>query len=68
MRKYPVCSKCGHILNPNLEDDCEKYYLIDGEIYCKFCFEEWIEYKVKDDPDEIAGLLNIPMIYVEGAS
>ena len=42
MKKYPECSQCTHTLNPVLEDDCEKYYIVDGEIYCKFCFKDYV--------------------------
>lgn len=63
--KYPVCSQCDHVLNPNKEDDCEKYYLIDGEVYCKFCFQDWLHDLVDDDPDVLADALNIVKVYVE---
>ena len=49
--KYPTCSQCDHELNPELEDDCEKYYLVGGEIYCKFCFQDWLRDLVDNDPD-----------------
>lgn len=63
--KYPICAQCGHTLNPNLEDDCEKYYLIGGEIYCKFCFQDWLHDLVDDDPDVLADALNIVKAYTE---
>ena len=63
--KYPVCSQCDHELNPELEDDCEKYYLIGGEIYCKFCFQDWLHDLVDDKPDVLADALNIVKVYTE---
>ena len=63
--KYPVCSQCGHELNPVLEDDCEKYYLVGGEIYCKYCFQDWLRDLVEDEPDLLADALNIRMVFVE---
>ena len=52
-------------MNPELEDDCEKYYLVGGEIYCKFCFQDWLRDLVDNDPDMLADALNIMKIYVE---
>ena len=63
--KYPVCSQCGHELNPRLEDDCEKYYLVGGEIYCKYCFQDWLKDLVDDDLDVLADALNIVKVYTE---
>ena len=64
MSKYPSCSQCGHILNPNLEDDCEKYYIINGEIYCQCCFEDWLKDGLYENMDTFAESLGIPMVYV----
>lgn len=63
--KYPVCSQCEHDLNPELEDDCEKYYLVGGEIYCKYCFQDLLKDLVDDDPDVLAEALNIVKVYTE---
>lgn len=63
--KYPVCSQCEHELNPELEDDCEKYYLVGGEIYCKYCFQDWLRDLVEDEPDLLADALNIRAVFVE---
>ena len=63
--KYPTCSQCDHELNQELEDDCEKYYLVGGEIYCKFCFQDWLRDLVDDDPDVLADALNIQKVYTE---
>ena len=63
--KYPACAKCGHTLNPNLEDDCEKYYLVGGEIYCKYCFEEWAKGWLDENMDEFASFAGIPVAFVE---
>ena len=64
MKTYPICVKCGHTLNPTLEDDCEKYYLISGEIYCKYCFEEYAKDWLDENMDEFAALLEIPKVEV----
>lgn len=63
--KYPTCSQCGHELNPVLEDDCEKYYLVEGETYCKYCFQDWVKNQVDKYPDDLADALNIMKVYVE---
>ena len=63
--KYPVCSQCEHELNPELEDDCEKYYLVGGKIYCKYCFQDWVKNQVDKYPDDLADALNIMKVYVE---
>ena len=63
--KYPVCSQCEHELNPVLEDDCEKYYLVGGNIYCKYCFQDWVKNQVDKYPDDLAEALNIQKVYTE---
>ena len=60
MKKYPECSQCTHTLNPVLEDECEKYYIVDGEIYCKFCFKDYVLDWIDTNLDEIAGMMDIP--------
>lgn len=65
-RNYPSCDKCGHLMNPVIEDDCDKLYLLQtGELYCEPCFKEYLKNMVDDDPDELAGELGIPVLYVE---
>lgn len=64
--RFPSCDKCGRILNPFLYDDCEKYYVIDGEAYCRDCLKEWLIDLVNDDPDGTAMVLDIPSVYVGG--
>lgn len=65
MKKYPECSQCTRTLNPVLEDDCEKYYIVDGEIYCKFCFKDYVLDWIDTNLDEIAGMMDIPVVRVE---
>lgn len=63
--KYPVCAQCGHTLNPHMEDDCEKYYIVGKEIYCKYCFEDYMKEFLEDNMDEIAEAIGIPVVRVE---
>lgn len=63
--KYPVCGQCDHELNPVLEDDCEKYYLVGGEVYCKYCFQDWLKDMIDEDPDSLADALDIKRVFVE---
>lgn len=60
--KYPVCSQCEHELNPELEDDCEKYYLVGGEIYCKYCFEDYARDWLYENMDDFADLIGIQKV------
>lgn len=66
MRKYPICDKCDAELNPGLFDDCEKYYEVGGEIYCKDCFKDWMKQWVEENLDEAAAFIDVPVIFVEG--
>ena len=63
-RKYPKCAKCDAELNPNKWDDCEKYYLVGGEIYCKDCFKEWLEEWIKLNLDDVAELAGVDVVEV----
>lgn len=65
VRNCPVCAHCGHTLNPHLEDDCEKYYLVGGEIYCKYCFGDYLRDAVEENPELLAELLGVPVVYVQ---
>lgn len=60
--KYPVCSQCEHELNPELEDDSEKYYLVGGEIYCKYCFEDYARDWLDENMDDFADLIGIQKV------
>ena len=60
--KYPVCSQCDHELNPVLEDDCEKYYVVSGEIYCKYCFEDYARDWLDENMDDFADLIGIQKV------
>lgn len=64
MRRHPVCAKCDAELNPNLWDDCEKYYLVNGEIYCKDCFKDYALERVENDLDALAEFLGIEVVNV----
>ena len=53
--KYPTCSQCDHELNPELEDDCEKYYLVGRRNLLQVLASRigcviWVD----DDPDVLA--------------
>lgn len=63
--KYPACSQCSRSLNPNISDDCDRYYIVGGEIYCADCFKDWLHDIVDDEPDVMADALNIMRVYVE---
>lgn len=60
--KYPTCSQCDHELNPELEDDCEKYYMVCGEIYCKYCFEDYARDWLDENMDDFADLIGIQKV------
>lgn len=63
-KTFPVCSQCDHVLNPYLEDDCESYYIVGGEIYCKYCFQEWLRDLIDSDPERVASALEIQCVAV----
>ena len=63
-RKYPVCSHCGHTLNPNLEDGCGKYALIGGEIYCEYCLQDYLKDEVDENPFEVAEAVGLDIFEV----
>ena len=64
MKKYLECSECGTEINPNVWDGCEKYYNVGGEIMCEDCFREWAIEWVQDNLEEMARLLNVPVVEV----
>lgn len=37
---------------------------LEAEIYCKFCFQDWLRDLVDNDPDMLADALNIMKICV----
>lgn len=61
---YPICDKCDHILNPNLEDDCDAYYVVGGEKYCQYCFTDWLKEYAEESPEVLAAALNIIRVEV----
>ena len=64
MRKHLVCAKCDIEINPDVWDGCEKYYSVDGEIYCAECFREWVLEWIDTDLDEVARVLDVPVVEV----
>lgn len=66
-RAYPVCPECEHTLNPHLEDDCAKVYILpNGELRCSCCFRDWLKDHIEENLDDVAGALDIPILYTEG--
>lgn len=62
---YPVCAECGHTLNPALEDDCDRYYILPtGESVCAYCFQDWVRNLIEDDPGTVAAALGVPICFV----
>lgn len=62
--KFPHCVKCGAELNPQKYDDCEKYYMTGDGVTCKECFfEDELEW-MKDNLDEFASLVGVPVVEV----
>lgn len=53
-RRYPACSRCGHTLNPKLEDGCDRYARVGGEIYCEYCLQDYLRDEVDEKPFEVA--------------
>ena len=62
--RYLVCDQCDAELNPNKWDDCEKYYNVNGEIYCKDCFKDYVLERVEIDLDAMAEFLGIEVVNV----
>ena len=63
-KKYPTCSNCDAEINPNAYDDCEKYFIVNDEILCKDCFKDWVLDWVKTNLDEVAAVLDVPVVEV----
>lgn len=63
-KSYPVCAKCDAVLNPNLWDDSEKYYMVDGKVYCKDCFKDYLEDLIETDLDLVATSLGFSVVEV----
>lgn len=63
-KSYPVCAKCDAVLNPNLWDDSEKYYMVDGEVYCKNCFKDYLKDLIETDLDLVAEAIGVSVVEV----
>lgn len=64
MREWPVCAHCDAEINPNLWDDCEKYFIVGGEVYCKDCFKDWLQEWIEGNLDEVAAAIDVPVVEV----
>lgn len=62
--RYPACANCDAEINPVKYDDCEEYYLVEGEIYCKDCFKEWLEEWIELNLNDVAELAGVPVVEV----
>ena len=62
---YPTCFKCDAEINPGKWDDCEKYYIVEDQVYCKDCFKEWVLDYVETNLDDVAALFDVPVVEVE---
>ena len=62
---YPICDKCDAEINPNIWDDCEKYYLIEDKVHCRECFIAWVEDWLRTSPDEVAFALGVEVVEVQ---
>lgn len=59
--RKPICSQCGHTLNPLFEDGCDRYALVDGEVYCEYCLGDYLHDWVGQDVFGVAEQLGIPV-------
>ena len=62
---YPTCFQCDAEINPGKGDDCEKYYIVEDQVYCKDCFKEWVLDYVETNLDDVAALFDVPVVEVE---
>lgn len=62
--KYLHCDKCDCEINPNKWDDCEKYYVVGEEVYCKDCFKDWLRDWIDSNLDEAADAIGVPVVEV----
>lgn len=61
---YPVCTKCDAEINPHKYEDCEQYYLVEGENMCKDCFKDWLLDWIQTNLDEVAFAIGVPVVEV----
>ena len=62
--KFPVCDKCDAEINPDKYDDCEQYYIVEGETLCKDCFKDWLLEWAELNLDDVAELAGVPVVEV----
>ena len=62
--KHPRCSQCDAVLDPARWDDCEKYYIVGGEIYCSDCFKDWALDWMETNLDDLARAIDVPVVEV----
>lgn len=58
----PTCDKCGHTLNPALEDDSDIYWLVNGEKVCLYCMIDYLKELVDSDTEWVSEQLGYHMI------
>ncbi len=63
-RTYPHCDKCDAEINPNKYEDCEQYYLVGRDVYCKDCFKEWLMDWLETNLDDVAEFAGVPVVEV----
>ena len=63
-RGLPVCARCGHVLDPEIEDNCDRYAVIAGEIVCEFCLADHLRDEAQEDPFHVAEALGFPVFDV----
>ena len=63
-RKYPICDNCGAEINPNKYEDSDHYYLSNGKILCKECFQKESEEYLETNTDDFAALVGASVVEV----
>lgn len=63
-RTYPHCDKCDAEINPNKYEDCEQYYLVGRDVYCKDCFKDWLMDWLETNLDDVAEFAGVPVVEV----
>ena len=61
---YPVCANCDAEINPYKYEDCEQYYLVGEEVYCKDCFKSWLAEWIELNLEDVATLAGVPVVEV----
>ena len=63
--KFPVCQECGDEINPELYENCDRYFVSNGRVLCRDCFLTESKEYMETETDSFAEMIGAKVVHIE---